>query len=131
MILVIFLNYLFADTIYRRVTSSEKFDHQLCRSPRYIRRTLSRCRMNGDSVVEVLLSGCKELLSTCLENTKINGELTAHLHSDSETLQHFVAPSTDDVHADDAFLWSYTDKLVHGGLLVFWGQHGEIEGAEV
>lgn len=73
--------------------------------------TLSRRWVNSDSVVQILLR-------------------RAHFQRNREALDDLVAAETDDVNADDLLLWAGDDELVDGWLLLFFLDHGEVEGAE-
>lgn len=55
---------------------------------------------------------------------------TTHLYGDSEALHRFVAPHSDQVHANHTFIWALADEFVHSGFLVFLRNHGEVKRSE-
>ena len=67
--------------------------------------------MNGDGVVQIDLAG-------------------PHLYGNGETLDDLVGALTNDMDADNSFFGTLYDELEHGGFLVVFINHAEIEGLE-
>ena len=73
--------------------------------------TFSRCGVDGDSVVEIGLTG-------------------AHFDRDGEALDNLVGALADDVNADDSFFGTLDDELEGGRLFFVFFDHAEVERPE-
>lgn len=86
--------------------------------------------MDCDSVVKVALRRC--IIDHHQQSHKLICLilLTAHFDSNGKALKQLIAPRADDVNTDDAFFWPDNHELEQRWLLVFRGDHGEVESAE-
>ena len=93
------------------MTNSGNCQHPVDKPGWLIGFTFSGCRVDGDGVVEIGLTG-------------------AHFYGDGEALDDLVGALTDDVNANDLFFRSLNDELEGGRFLVWFVYHAEVERLE-
>lgn len=81
--------------------------------------------MDSHCIVEIALSGWGDNASVWFFAFGISIH-TAHLYRDSKALRNFIAAHANDMDTNNVFLLALYDQFIRCGLLVFFGEHGEV-----